>query len=107
MLGVPCDEFGGQEPGSDEEIHAFCTSRYNVTFPMTTKQIINGRGAHPLFTAMREEFTMDILPRWNFFKYLFGRDGEFIDWFSTQAKPLGPKIRPGIAAALSAQKSGS
>ncbi|HMB61107.1 MAG TPA: glutathione peroxidase, partial [Xanthomonadales bacterium] len=75
VLGIPCNDFGGQEPGSNEEIAAFCTEKYSVTFPMTTRQSIIGPSPHPLFIAMREEFTSDILPKWNFHKYLFGRDG--------------------------------
>jgi len=79
VIGIPCNDFDQQEPASEEEIMEFCSSNYGVTFPMTTKQTINGSGAHPLFRAMREEFTSDILPRWNFCKYLFGREGTLIE----------------------------
>jgi len=87
VIGIPCNDFGAQEPGSDEEILEFCTERYNVSFPMTTKQVIIGRGAHPLFIALREKYTSDILPRWNFCKYLFGRDGELIEHWPSSVEP--------------------
>lgn len=101
VLGVPCNEFGGQEPGEDEEIIEFCSSRYDVTFPMTTKQVILGQGAHPLFIAMREEFTSDILPRWNFFKYLFGRDGNLIQHWPSKVLPDDPGLRHDLERNLS------
>ncbi len=93
VIGVPCNDFGGQEPSENDEIMAFCESRYSVNFPMTTKQIISGPGAHPLFTAMREEFTRDILPRWNFYKYLFGRDGNLIQHWPSKIAPDDPGLR--------------
>lgn len=102
VLGVPCNEFGGQEPGEDEDIMKFCTSRYDVTFPMTTRQVILGQGAHPLFIAMREEFTGDILPRWNFFKYLFGRDGNLIQHWPSKVLPDDPGLRHDLERNLSA-----
>ncbi len=78
-----------------------------MTFPLSDKLVVKGEGADPLYKWAGEKAGAEGRPKWNFHKYLFGRDGEFIDWFSTQAKPLGPKIADGIAAALSAQKSGS
>ena len=93
VIGIPCDEFGGQEPGDDETVAEFCTSRYEVTFPLTSKQSIIGAQAHPLFIAMREEFGSDILPRWNFFKYLFGRDGKLIQHWPSKVEPDEPGFR--------------
>ncbi len=87
LLGVPCNDFGGQEPAAESEILEFCTSRFNVSFPMTAKQQILGAGCHPLFTALREEFTSDILPLWNFYKYLFGRDGQLISHWPSAVEP--------------------
>ena len=101
VLGVPCDEFGGQEPGDDAQISEFCTQNYGVTFPMTQKQRIIGRGAHPLFVAMREEFTSDILPRWTFCKYLFGRDGGLLDHWPSAVEPDEPGFRHEIERNLS------
>ena len=96
VLGIPCNDFGGQEPGSNEEIAAFCTEKYSVTFPMTTRQSIIGASPHPLFIAMREEFTSDILPKWNFHKYLFGRDGDLIEHFPSTTETGDPRFRHAI-----------
>jgi glutathione peroxidase len=93
VIGVPCDDFGGQEPGDEAAIGEFCASRYQVTFPMTEKLSIIGRHAHPLFIAMREEYTRDILPTWNFFKYLFGRDGNLLHHWPSNVEPDEPGFR--------------
>ncbi len=87
VVGIPCNEFGAQEPGSNEEIAEFCSNHFAVTFPLTERQSIIGVSAHPLFNAMREEFTGDILPKWNFHKYLFGRDGSLIEHFPSKVRP--------------------
>ena len=89
----PANEFGQQEPGDEADIQEFCSSRYHVTFPMTEKVEIVGRNAHPLFIAMREEYTSDILPRWNFFKYFFGRDGNLLRHWSSNIEPDEPGFR--------------
>jgi glutathione peroxidase len=93
VLGVPCNDFGGQEPGSDEQIAQFCTERYAVTFPITTKLSIIGQNPHRLFVDMLEEYGDDLLPRWNFHKYLFGRDGELVDHFPSKMEPDDPAFR--------------
>jgi len=93
VIGIPCNDFGSQEPGDEESINEFCSSRFNVSFPMTEKQVILGLRAHPLFIAMREEYTNDILPRWNFFKYLFGRDGNLIRHWPSNVEPDDPGFR--------------
>ena len=93
VIGVPCNDFGGQEPGSDEEIASFCSERFAITFPLTTRQSIIGASPHPLFVAMREEYTSDILPTWNFYKYLFGRDGDLIEHFPSKIEPDEPGFR--------------
>jgi glutathione peroxidase len=101
VIGIPCNDFGAQEPGSDQEIMEFCSSRYEVSFPMTTRQTISGRGAHPLFIALREEYTRDILPNWNFFKYLFGRDGTLLHHWPSKVEPDDPGFRHEIERNLS------
>jgi glutathione peroxidase len=101
VIGIPCNDFGGQEPEDDETIAGFCDSRFNVTFPMTTKQSIIGKHAHPLFIALREEFTSDILPRWNFFKYLFGRDGNLLHHWPSDVQPDEPGFRHDVEKNLS------
>jgi glutathione peroxidase len=101
IVGVPSNDFGGQEPGSSEEIASFCKINYGVTFPLTDKTGVKGEAAHPFYRWAGEEAGLMGRPKWNFHKYLIGRDGRFIDWFSTQAKPTGPKIRSAVEAALS------
>jgi glutathione peroxidase len=93
VIGLPCNDFGAQEPGDAVAIQQFCQTEFKVTFPMTEKVSIIGNRPHPLFVAMREEFTADVLPRWNFFKYLFGRDGEFVAHWPSQIEPDEPGFR--------------
>lgn len=96
VLGIPCNDFGAQEPGGEDDISSFCTSNFNVSFPMTAKQSIIGRDAHPLFIAMREEYTSDILPTWNFFKYLFSREGDLLHHWPSGIEPDEPGFRHNI-----------
>jgi len=102
VLGIPCNDFGGQEPGSNEEIAEFCSTQYQVSFPLTTRQSIIGENPHPLFVALREEYGSDILPRWNFHKYLFSRDGELIEHFPSNKEPDDPGFRHHIERNLGA-----
>ena len=101
VFATPCDEFGGQEPGNNEEIQEFCSREYGVTFPMTEKISITGRNAHPLFIALREEYTSDILPRWNFCKYLFSRDGGLLHHWPSNVEPDEPGFRHEVERNLS------
>ena len=93
VLGVPCNQFGGQEPGSEAEIGAFCQKNYGVTFPLTAKNDVKGEAAHPFYKWAGEQAGVLGKPKWNFHKYLIGRDGAFAGGFSSQTKPTGPKIR--------------
>jgi len=101
VIGIPCNDFGSQEPGDDETIQEFCTGNFGITFPMSSKQNIISEGAHPLFIAMGEEYTRDILPRWNFFKYLFGRDGDLLQHWPSNVEPDDPGFRHEIERNLS------
>lgn len=87
VLGFPCNQFGAQEPGSDEEVAAFCQKNYGVTFPMFSKIDVNGEGQHPLFAWLKEASgdTSDIA--WNFGKFLVGRDGRTVT-------RIGPRTEP-------------
>ena len=102
VLGVPCNDFGAQEPGTAAEIGAFCQKNYGVSFPLTEKCAVKGEAAHPFYRWAGEQAGLLGRPKWNFHKYLIGRDGRFIDWFSTRAKPMGPKITAAVAKALTA-----
>jgi glutathione peroxidase len=89
ILAFPCDQFAHQEPGTDEEIQAFCKVNYGVTFPVFAKIDVNGKSAHPLFVFLRGQkkglFGNPI--KWNFTKFLFDREGKFIDRFEPAVKP--------------------
>ena len=92
VIGIPCDDFGHQEPGDEESIAEFCEKNYQVNFPMTGKYRVMGVSAHPLFHAIREEFGDDATPRWNFYKYLFDRRGQLIDFWPSAVSPDDPAI---------------
>lgn len=89
VLGFPCNQFGGQDPGSNEEIAQFCEKNYGVTFPMFSKIDVKGDGAHPLFQYLTDEakgmLTKQI--KWNFTKFLVNQEGEVVKRFAPQTKP--------------------
>ena len=92
VIAMPCDDFGHQEPGSEEEIAEFCKNEYSVNFLMTGKYNVMGLSAHPMFGMIREEFGDDATPRWNFYKYLFDRTGQMVDFWPSQVPPDDPAI---------------
>src|SRR5581483_10842856 len=103
VLGFPCNQFGAQEPGSPDEIKTFCETSYGVTFPMFEKIDVNGDGKHPLYaelekTADAEGHDGDI--RWNFEKFLVGRDGNVIARFSPLIEPENADLVGAIESAL-------
>ena len=100
IVGVPSNDFGAQEPGEAAEIASFCKLNYGVTFPLADKTVVSGAAADPLYVWAGDKAGMLGKPSWNFHKYLFGRDGEFIDWFSTPTKPESAKIVAAIEKAL-------
>ncbi|CAL9551036.1 Thioredoxin_glutathione peroxidase BtuE [Nocardiopsis dassonvillei] len=103
VLGVPCNQFMGQEPGSPEEISAFCSTTYGVTFPMTEKVDVNGEGRHPLYSSLVSVadaggHSGDV--RWNFEKFLIAPDGTVAARFSPQAEPESEEVVEAIEAVL-------
>jgi glutathione peroxidase len=102
ILGFPCDQFGHQEPGDEGEIQEFCKVNYGVTFPMMAKIEVNGPAAHPLYQWLKAEKggTLGSKIKWNFTKFLVGRDGVPIKRYGSTTKP--EKIRGDIERALSA-----
>ena len=100
VLGVPSNDFGRQEPGSADEIKEFCEINYQITFPLTEKQVVSGSEAHPFYRWAADRVGTMGKPRWNFHKYLVGPDGELVDWFSTVTKPNSPKVVSAIEAVL-------
>ena len=86
ILGFPCDQFGHQEPGTEEEIAGFCEQNYGATFPMFAKVDVNGPDAHPLFAWLKETAGGGDI-RWNFGKFLVGRDGSSVARYAPQLEP--------------------
>lgn len=104
VCGFPCNQFGGQEPGSPAEIKQFCTDKYDVTFPMFDKIEVNGAQRHPLYVMLAgpgSPFPGDI--RWNFTKFLIGRDGKILARFDSKVKPDSAELTKALEAALAAK----
>ena len=92
VLGVPSNDFGGQEPGDEGEIKSFCEINYGIDFPMTEKVKVKGNDAHPFYAWASERLGFVAKPRWNFHKYLINPDGELVAWFSSPTSPLSKKV---------------
>jgi glutathione peroxidase len=100
VIGVPSNDFGEQEPKAESEILGFCKGAFGVNFPLTTKQVVKGPRAHPFYLWARETLGAGQAPRWNFHKYLVGRDGKLIAGYGSSAEPLSPELTKAIEAAL-------
>lgn len=100
VIGVPSNDFGGQEPGQAKDIAKFCKLNYGVTFPMAAKQAVKGDQAHPFYRWARTTLGPAGEPRWNFHKVLVGRDGRAIAAFGSKVAPDAPDLRAAIDAAL-------
>ena len=102
VLGFPCDQFGHQEPGTDTEIRDFCESGYRISFPLFAKILVNGGGTHPLYTFLKAQKggLLGSAIKWNFTKFLVGRDGAVVDRFSPTTTPdaIVPRIETALAA---------
>jgi glutathione peroxidase len=104
VLGFPCNQFGGQEPGTNEEIKEFCSSKFNVTFPLFDKIDVNGANRHPLYAALAgstSPFPGDI--KWNFNKFLVGKDGKILNRFDSKVTPESEELTKAIETALAAK----
>lgn len=100
VIGVPCNDFGGQEPGSAEEIGQFCQMNYGVSFPIMAKVHTTGPQAHPFFRWVVEEKGFLARPRWNFYKYLIRKDGSLQTFFISSTKPEASRVKKAIEQAL-------
>jgi glutathione peroxidase len=100
VLGVPSNQFMGQEPGTNEEIATFCSTTFGVDFPLTEKSDVKGDTAHPFYKWMLGELGQPADPQWNFHKLLVGKDGKAIRAFGPQTDPLSPEIVQAIEGAL-------
>jgi glutathione peroxidase len=100
ILGVPSNDFGGQEPGTESKIKEFCEVNFNVNFPMTSKVHVKGEDAHPFYRWAIQELGSSAKPRWNFHKFLISPDGQLVDWFSTPTSPTSVRVLRAIEAHL-------
>jgi glutathione peroxidase len=99
ILGIPCNDFGAQEPGSNKAISDFCETRFGVTFPMTDKvAILDADKRHPFYNWIAHELGEDALPKWNFHKYVIGPDGALVASFGSRTAPDAPEVRAALGA---------
>ena len=104
VLGFPCNQFGGQEPGSNEEIKQFCSSKFNGTFPLFDKIDVNGANRNPLYVMLAGKdapYPGDI--KWNFNKFLIGKDGKILERYDSKVTPDSEQLTKAIEAALAAK----
>lgn len=100
VLGVPSNDFGGQEPGTEAEIATFCETSFGVKFPMTGKVGVLGDDAHPFYAWARSELGEDLAPQWNFHKYIIGPDGNLVTALGTKVEPTSQEALAAIEATL-------
>jgi glutathione peroxidase len=100
VLGVPCNQFAGQEPGTDAEIKDFCETRFNIDFPLTAKTDVKGDAAHPFYKWAKAQLGEPAEPVWNFHKILIGRSGEALQAFGPRTDPQDTEITGAIEKAL-------
>ena len=97
IIGVPSNDFGGQEPGTAEEIQTFCSTTYGVDFPLTEKVHVKGENKHPLYTFLTEKYGD---PKWNFHKYLVDKEGNVVAAFPSKVAPESDQLRSAIQNAM-------
>ena len=100
VLGVPSNQFGRQEPGTNKEIKKFCEVNFNINFPMTDKVDVKGTLAHPIFLWAKENYGISAIPKWNFHKILINKDGKIHDTYSSLTRPTSKKITDEIEKIL-------
>ena len=92
VVGVPTNQFGSQEPGTEAEIKNFCETNFNITFPMTSKYDVKGDNAHPIYIWAKDSFGRSTVPKWNFHKILINKEGKIDDTFASFTGPTSKKI---------------
>jgi len=100
VLGVPANNFGSQEPGTEGEIKTFCETKFGIDFPMTAKEDVIGPNAHPMYKWLAGELGEDAAPKWNFHKYLIAKDGTIAGVFGPRTTPDDPEMNKAIDQAL-------
>ncbi len=103
VIGVPSDNFGGQEFKEESEVKAFTSKEFKTTFPLTLINNVTGADAHPFYQWAHKQAGFIGSPKWNFHKYLIGKDGDFVAWFSSATSPESEKITTAIEEALAAK----
>ena len=92
IIGIPSNDFGNQELSSNEKVKEFCTLNFNVSFMLTEITNIKGKKGHPFFKWVKEEAGFLAFPKWNFYKYLFNKEGSLVKWYSSTISPNSKKI---------------
>ena len=92
VIGVPTNQFGGQEPGTESDIKNFCETNFNITFPMTSKYEVKGDNAHPIYIWAKDTYGKSTVPKWNFHKILINKNGKVEDTFASFTGPISKKI---------------
>ena len=100
MVGVPSDDFGGQELETAGQVKSFCTLTYGIDFPMADITIVKGPKAHPYYKWIADQHGSVALPRWNFHKHVIDANGKLIDWFASTTSPNSNRLRKTIETAL-------
>ena len=92
ILGIPSNQFGGQEPGTNDEIKEFCETNFNITFPMTDKVDVKGVNIHEIYSWAKKNYGVSAIPKWNFHKILINKSGKIEDTFGSFTEPMSKKI---------------
>ena len=100
VLGVPSDDFGGQELDTAEQVKSFCTLNYGIDFPLTDIAVVKGPNAHPYYKWIADEHGSLAVPRWNFHKHMIDANGKLLDWFASSTSPKSNRLRKAIETAL-------
>ena len=100
VLGVPSDDFGGQELDTAKQVKSFCTLNYGIDFPMTDIAVVAGPNAHPYYKWIADVHGSLAIPRWNFHKHVIDADGQLVDWFASTTSPNSNRLREAIETAL-------
>ena len=100
MLGIPSNDFGNQEPGSNQEIKNFCEAKFGISFPMTEKVSVKGESAHSFYKWAKENHGKSAVPKWNFHKIIIGKNGKIVDTFSSITNPSSKKFVKALEKAL-------
>tara|TARA_B100000579_G_C22796146_1_gene837237 strand:- start:319 stop:837 length:519 start_codon:yes stop_codon:yes gene_type:complete len=100
MLGVPSNDFGGQEPGTNTDIKDFCETNFGITFPMTEKVSVKGDEAHPFYMWAKDNYGNSAVPKWNFHKIIIDKNGKVLDTFASITKPTSGRFIKALESAL-------